>query len=147
MTVKDVLRSKGSALVETVNEDEPVCNVMSKLVEKKIGSLLVLNRDGLIVGIVSEKECLAVPAPACAQLDRLPASEIMIRDIIICQPDDDIELIENVMTQNRIRHLPVIDDKKLVGLISIGDVVKAQTREIHVENRYLRDYIMGKYPG
>lgn len=146
ITVKEVLKDKGSSDVVTIRDDKSVCEAMSVLVDKNIGSMLVLNKENVIVGIVSERDCLRTAARTCKEIDRLRVDEIMTRDIIICQPEDDLQTIENLMTQNKIRHLPVIDKGKLVGLISIGDVVKMQTEEIHVENRYLRDYIMGRYP-
>ena len=72
--------------------------------------------------------------------------EIMTRDIIIGDPEDELDNIQIIMTENRIRHLPIIEKDFLAGIVSIGDVVKAQLKDIHVENRYLREYIIGKYP-
>ncbi len=145
--VRDVLKAKGSARVETIKQDELVYDAMSKLAEKGIGALLVLNEKDIVVGIVSERDCLRAAARAAKETDLLAVRDIMTKDVVICQPSDDLQTIENTMTQNRIRHLPVIENEQLVGLISIGDIVKARTREMRVENRYLRDYIMGRYPG
>jgi CBS domain-containing protein len=147
MNVKHVLNGKKSAHVDTIRADASVCEAAARLSERNIGSMLVLSKDEKIVGILSERDCLHATARACAEIDRLSVGEIMTRDVIICQPDDDLETIENSMTQNRVRHLPVVDGENLVGLISIGDIVKSRTREVEVENRYLRDFIMGKYPG
>jgi CBS domain-containing protein len=72
--------------------------------------------------------------------------EIMTKKIIIGDPEDDLDKVEVIMTENRIRHLPIIKDNKLAGIISMGDVVKAQLKNIHVENRFLKEYIVGKYP-
>lgn len=71
----------------------------------------------------------------------------MTKDLIVVSPDDDLDYVENIMTQNRVRHLPVIANKKLEGIISIGDIVNVMRGECTVENRYLKDYISGKYPG
>jgi CBS domain-containing protein len=71
----------------------------------------------------------------------------MTKDLIVASPDDDLDYVENIMTQNRIRHIPIVSSKKLVGIISIGDLVNLLRGVCKVENRYLKDYISGKYPG
>ena len=71
----------------------------------------------------------------------------MTRDIIVGSRDDDIAAVEIIMTNNRIRHLPIVEDGKICGIISIGDLVKAQLKDMNVQNKYLNDYITGKYPG
>ena len=70
----------------------------------------------------------------------------MTKDIIVASPDDDLDYVEAIMTENRIRHVPIIENKALAGIVSIGDLVKAQLKQTSVENRYLRDFIEGKYP-
>jgi len=71
----------------------------------------------------------------------------MSRDLIVGLPDDDISYISGVMTQNRSRHIPVVEKDKLIGLVSLGDIVKTQMDKIKIENRYLKDYVHSKYPG
>jgi len=70
----------------------------------------------------------------------------MTREIIVGAPEDNLEDVEKIMTVNRIRHLPIVKQKQICGIISIGDVVKAQLQDLHVENKYLKDYVSGKYP-
>ena len=76
-----------------------------------------------------------------------PVKDFMTENLVVCVPDDDIDTAMACMTNNRFRHLPIVENKKVVGIISIGDVVKAQVHNLKVENHYLIDYITGKYPG
>jgi CBS domain-containing protein len=76
----------------------------------------------------------------------MKVGDVMTRDVIVATPDDKIDYLLAIMTENRIRHIPIIDGGKLAGMISTGDVVKAQIIDEKVENRYLKDYIEGKYP-
>jgi len=146
MKVKDVLEEKGRE-VATIGADQTLGQVVRKLVEKNIGALLVLDQKGGIAGIITERDVLR-------QCDRHPESfadlkvaEVMTKNLIVASPDDELDYVENVMTQNRVRHLPIIAGKKLEGIISIGDLVNQLRGECKVENRYLKDYISGKYPG
>ncbi len=144
MKVKDVIEGKGSHVV-SVNHETSIYKAIEKLAANKVGSLLVLNNDNVIVGIVGAVDILKAVHRACDRIKTKPLKEIMTSKIIVCSPDDDLEDIKNIMTFSRIRHIPVIDGKTLAGIISIGDVVKAQLTEKHVENRYLREYISGPF--
>lgn len=144
MKVRDIIESKGGDVV-TVHQKTTVYKAMEKLASDKVGSLLVLDEKGAYVGILSTKDCLNAALKACNQLDQLTVKEVMTKEIIVCSLDDNLEKIENIITKNRVRHLPVIDKKKLVGIISIGDVVKAKMQEADVENQYLREYITGPF--
>ena len=146
MKVKDVLTENGSHVV-TVNENATVFEAMSIFAANRVGSLLVLGNDEKIVGIIAARDVLMQVLRACDEIKSDKVKEIMTRDIIVAEPDDDLETIQALMTNNRIRHVPIIEQNNLAGIISIGDVVKAQLKEIHVENKYLREYIEGKYPG
>ena len=81
------------------------------------------------------------------RITELPVKEIMTRELIVATENDDVDYVQAIMTENRIRHIPVIEGSDLKGLISIGDVVKAQLKKKDVENKYLKDYIADKYPG
>lgn len=142
MKVKDVLKLKGPE-VYTVGEDKLLSEAINTLVTNNIGSLIVLNGEARITGIVSERDILRITHSDRSTFFNRPVKEIMSKNLIIVEPDDDMEYCESVMTKNRIRHLPVVKDKILIGIISIGDVVKAQISEARHENKYLRDYIEG----
>jgi CBS domain-containing protein len=145
MKVKEILQEKG-AEVATIGADKTVFEAIKSLVEKNIGSLLVLDEKSAIVGIITERDILRECDRRYESLRQTKVKDAMIKNVIVASPEDDIDYIESIMTENRVRHLPVISGQKLVGLISIGDVVKVQRGECRVENRYLKDYISGKYP-
>jgi CBS domain-containing protein len=144
MKVKDIIEGKGSHVV-SVSHKTTIYKAIEQLAANKVGSLLVLNDDNVIVGIVGAVDILKAVHRACDQIKTKPLKEIMTSEIIVCSPEDDLEDIKNIMTFSRIRHIPVISGKTLAGIISIGDVVKAQLTEKHVENRYLREYISGPF--
>lgn len=152
MRIKDILDKKGSA-VRTIGPDETVAEAVSRLCEHRIGALVVTGSSGQIVGIVSERDVLresrdafkqlADPARAAAPAAPKRVKDIMTRSLIIGVPDDTVDYVMGVMTHNRVRHLPVVADGKLVGIVSIGDVVYASLGETTYENRLLKDYIHG----
>lgn len=145
MKVKDILAEKGTHVV-TVNQEATVYEALQTFAFNRVGSLLVLEDKGGIVGIIGARDVLMAVVKACDEIRKTKVKEIMTKKIIIGDPDDDLDNVEVIMTENRIRHLPIIKDNKLAGIISMGDVVKAQLKNIHVENRFLKEYIVGKYP-
>lgn len=145
MKVKDVLAIK-SPEVFTIQGDRTVYEAVKLLVKHNIGALLVRNEAQEIVGILTERDILRQVSQQCEALKKTPVKEVMSTNLIIAGLEDDLDYVEQVMIKNRIRHLPVISQDKLEGIFSIRDVVKAQIKDVAVENRYLRDYIEGKYP-
>jgi len=145
MKVKDILAVKGTDVV-TINEEATVFEALSTLAEHKVGSLIVLDSKAGIVGIVAPRDVLEETLRICEGIRTVQVKSIMTRDLIIGDPEDDLGYVQAIMTENRIRHLPIIKENKLAGIISIGDVVKAQLKAKDVENRYLRDYIVSRYP-
>ena len=152
MKIKDILREKGTDVV-TIKADETVQYAICKLNEHGIGALVVTDERGGISGIITERDILHECGERCVRLSEPPTWEeadcpalvqnVMTKDLIIGVPDDDLDYVMGILTKNRIRHLPVVDAGKLVGIISIGDVVKAHLKETQFENRMLRDYIHG----
>ena len=150
MRIKDILQKKGSA-VRTIGPDETVAEAVDRLCEHRIGALVVIGDGGKLVGIISERDVLRASGEAFKQLADVPRAaaapkrvkDIMTKSLIIGLPDDTVDYVMGVMTQNRVRHLPVVADGKLVGIVSIGDVVYASLGETTYENRLLRDYIHG----
>jgi CBS domain-containing protein len=142
-TVRDILRIKGPQ-VWSITPETTVIEALQTLAEKRIGALLVLQGEK-IVGVVSERDFVRrIAAKGFCELEQ-PAGEIMTYDIVTIGPDDDIEDCMQVMTEEHIRHLPVVEDGKLIGLVSIGDVVKAMitSREFTIEQ--LQKFIDGGY--
>ena len=140
MTVKDILRTKGINVV-TIQPDVTVRRAMQTMVTHHIGSLMVTDGQGKVVGIITERDILRECAARSEQVQTTTVQQVMTQDLIIGVPDDEVSYVMGIMTQNRIRHLPILNGEHLEGLISIGDVVKAQLEETEVENRYLREYI------
>ena len=146
MKTKDVLADKGTK-VTTVKETLLLADVVKIFLDDQIGSVVVVNDFDEVIGIVAPNDVLKAIQHHPEYITSITISEVMTRNIIVVTPDDDIDDLMTIMTQNRIRHLPVIDKGELTGLLSIGDVVKAKTTERDVEISYLTDYIEGKYPG
>ncbi len=142
MKIRDVLKTKGDEVI-TIDLNKSVHEAIKVLVEHNIGALLVLDTHGKPAGIISERDILRVSAERSDLLKKIKVKEVMTKDLIIGVLDDDIEYIMGIMTKNRIRHLPVLDEERVAGMISIGDVVKAQLVEKEFDNRYLKQYMFG----
>lgn len=142
MRVADILQTKGSQ-VWTIQAGSTVYEALGSLVQHKIGALIVTGEGGNVAGILSERDIIRACYSNTAQIERIVIDDIMTRNVIVASPEDDVEYVMGIMTNNRIRHLPIIADAKLAGIISIGDVVKAQLQDTRYENHYLRDYIYG----
>jgi len=145
MKVKDILREKGYE-VFSIEENASIFNAITKLVKKNVGALIVKNKNGKVVGIISERDIMRESHKHLDRLRDIPVHKVMTRNLIVGSLEDELEHVEHVMTLNRIRHYPVFENDELVGIISIGDVVKHQLIEYSMENRHLKDYIQGKYP-
>jgi CBS domain-containing protein len=144
MTLQDILNVKGSA-VYTISPDATLQDVVDTLVRHRIGALVVSesDREGRVtlLGIVSERDILYACLPEKRRLAEVRVSEVMTTKLITGLPGDEVEDVMGVMTTRRIRHLPVLGDGRLAGMISIGDVVKAQHDSLALENRFMKDYI------
>lgn len=142
MRIRDILRRKGGEVI-TIEPKRTVLDAIKSLVDHNIGSLIVTGADGSVTGIITERDILRESAARCDDLQETSIDQVMTKDVIIGVPDDDVDYVMGIMTQNRIRHLPILDEGKLAGIISIGDVVNAHLRETQFENRMLKDYIHG----
>lgn len=139
MLVADILRTKGPA-VETIRPDDTALAFAKQLRAQRIGAMVV-TRDGCTLdGIISERDLAYGLATHGANLPHVLVSELMTTAVITCSPHDTLATVMSVMTQRRIRHLPVQENQRLVGLISIGDVLKYRLGEIQLEANVLRDY-------
>lgn len=140
MKVKDILQHKGTE-VHTISPDATIQHVMETLLERRIGSLVVCNDTGDVLGIITERDVLRECTQHGEHVQSTRVRGIMTTKLIVGALDDDVQYVMGIMTHNRVRHLPIIVGTRLIGLISIGDVVKAQLEETEFENRYLREYI------
>lgn len=142
MKVKDILKQKGPE-VFTIGDEKTLQDAVRILTANRIGVLLVLSKEAKIIGIISERDIIRVLDSNPNNWNEIKIKDVMTRQVIVVEPDDDLDYVEQIMTRNRCRHVPVIHNKVLVGLISIGDIVKAMLDETSVENKYLKDYISG----
>jgi len=140
MKVCDILQTKGTTVI-TTTPDATLHDALRTLVDSRVGALVVIDTAGHVVGIITERDLLRMCAAHSDDIDRIRVVEWMTTNLIIGVPTDEVGYIMGIMTNNRIRHLPIMDDGRLEGIISIGDVVKAQLEETEFENRYLKDYI------
>ena len=138
MTVSAILDNKGHH-VQSVEPGAKLSAAIKTLSERKIGALLVMDK-GHIEGILSERDIVRVLGESGAALDQ-PVSSVMTRKVISCKPSDTVSAIMEMMTVGKFRHLPVVHDGSVVGLISIGDIVKRRVQEYENEQEALRDYI------
>jgi len=141
MFVSDILAQKGG-LVFTVTPGTSVAQLSQQLSTRRIGSVLVLDGEGSVAGIVSERDLVRALASHGAKAMELEARQVMTRDVVTCDPDDSIDQVMQTMTQGRFRHLPVVRHGELLGLVSIGDVVKTRLEETKHETEALKAYIV-----
>lgn len=142
MKIRDILGAKGASVI-TIGSEKTVHDAIKILVKHKIGALLVLDESEKLVGIITERDILHESAERDNKLRKTLVKEVMTKNLIIGVLDDDIEYTLGIMTKNRIRHLPIMDQNKIAGIISIGDAVKAQLDEQEFTNRYLKQYMFG----
>jgi CBS domain-containing protein len=139
MTVRSILDSKGHHVL-SIEPDVKLATAIKVLGERKIGAVLVMNQ-GRIEGILSERDIVRVLSERGADVLEEPVNAVMTRKVVSCRPSDTVAAIMEMMTVGKFRHLPVVDDGRLVGLISIGDIVKRRVQEYENEQEALREYI------
>jgi CBS domain-containing protein len=148
MFVQDILRAKGKE-VHTIGPEATLDDVVRELVRYNVGSLVVCETEAcgtkacMATGIITERDILRAQAAHRAPLERLIVRSMMTCELITASPHDPLEYAMRRMTYHRVRHLPVIEDEELMGIISIGDIVKAHHDELATENHFLKDYIQG----
>jgi CBS domain-containing protein len=145
-TVKEILGPVNKRII-SISRDQSVADAISNMVEHEVGALVVVEGDKP-VGMFTERDVLK----CWTRKEEKPFKEIRIWEVmtgnmIIAEQDDDLCYVTTIMIKNRIRHLPVLEKSKIIGMVSIRDVVKAQVTDLRAENHYLKDYISDKYPG
>jgi CBS domain-containing protein len=140
MNVAAILKQKGRA-VTTAQPTVTLLEVANKLAAKRIGAIVVVGARGEVAGIISERDIIRALSEVGPQCLTRPVAETMTRQVVTCQETDTLEELMAMMTARRFRHLPVVTDGSLVGIISIGDVVKHHVAEVEMEATAMREYI------
>ena len=140
MKVKEILASKGNSVV-TVEKNTTVMDAIPIFSANRIGSLLVVDKDESIQGIVGANEILTAAINQLEEIQTLTVDEIMTPNPLVATEEDDIDHLLTIMTENRVRHITILNDNELKGMISIGDIVKSQLKVKGFENKYLKDYL------
>jgi predicted transcriptional regulator len=142
MTVETILREKG-AHVATISPDASIKSAADWLLAKNIGALVVMSGDAL-VGLIAEREIVHAFARYGESATSMLVRDIMSQAPVTVTPDDDLNRVMRLMTRHRVRHMPVLRDRKLAGIISIGDVVKRRLDDKELEANVLRDAYIAK---
>jgi CBS domain-containing protein len=137
--VEEILRRKGRD-VATIGRDASAAEAVAALRQWGVGALVVSGGAGTVDGIVSERDLVRAMADGASALDR-PVHALMSAEVVTCDHQTSTEELMAVMTERRIRHVPVVEDGRLAGIVSIGDVVKVRVNELEAENGQLVDYI------
>lgn len=140
MHVQAILGNKGSQIV-SIASDATIQEACRLLAEHRIGAVLILE-DGRVAGVFSERDVVRAVAQHGERALQIPLSEVMSRNVLTCRPEDSVDDVMAVMTARRVRHLPVLDGDALVGIVSIGDVVKYRLDEAALEVDSLREYVL-----
>ena len=146
MKIRAILETKGRE-VRRIEPNETILTAIQTMAAANIGSLMVVDDTGTIMGIVTERDCLREAACNPDFGDR-PVAQITTQDIAIAEPDDDLGQVMDTMIAKHCRHVPVIEDGNLAGIISIRDVISERLRETRTELKFMREYITGSHgPG
>jgi CBS domain-containing protein len=144
MHVSDILRAKGTKVV-TVRPDQSIAHCAQRLRLERIGAMIVSASGATVEGIISERDIVYGLAVHGAAVMTMTVADLMTKNVVTCGPDDTISHVSRVMTQRRIRHLPVMDEQRLAGIVSVGDVVKHRLDELELETNVLRDYAVSRH--
>jgi CBS domain-containing protein len=142
MLIGQILAGKGRDVVST-RPDATIAEVAGLLKARRIGAVVVTDENGALCGIISERDLARGLADHGAGLLDMRVGQLMTAGVVTCSPDDGIGQLMQTMTERRFRHLPVVQDGEMVGIISIGDVVKYRLQELEHETSMLHDYISG----
>jgi CBS domain-containing protein len=143
MHVAEILRAKGDA-VHTVRPDQTIDFFVHRLRMEGVGAMIVSESGDSVDGIISERDVVFGLTEHGADVMKMKVAELMTKSVVTCSPNDTIGHVAKIMTQRRIRHLPVTEGRKLVGIVSVGDVVKHRLDELELEANVLRDYAVSR---
>jgi CBS domain-containing protein len=140
MTVRNILAGKGREVI-SIEPSATLAAAVALLAEKRIGAVLSLGADGRIVGILSERDIVRALAESGPPMLDQPVSQVMTRKVLTCSESETVSSIMERMTAGKFRHMPVVDQGRVIGVISIGDVVKHRLHDMEHESAAMRDYI------
>lgn len=140
MNVASILKVKGKS-VATARPEDTLESIAQKLASRKIGAIVIVGDSGNVAGIISERDIVRAVAEQGAASLQQPVSNVMTTSVMSCNESSTLDQMMAVMTQGRFRHVPVIEEGALVGIISIGDVVKHHIAEVEMEVTAMRDYL------
>jgi len=140
MNVEQLLADKGHEVV-SVQPHRTLGEVIRTLSERRIGAVVVMGADGKLVGILSERDIIRTLGESGAGALELPVSRAMTSKVVTCRSQTSVDELMEIMTSGRFRHVPVVENGRVTGLVSIGDVVKHRVAAIEAESRAMRDYI------
>jgi CBS domain-containing protein len=143
MKVSNLLATKGHD-VATISQESTVSDALAILKERRIGALVVTGATAPLVGIFSERDAVRALATNGAEALAFTVAQLMTSDVAVCDEDTSVTHLMGMMTERRIRHVPVVDEGRLVGLVSIGDVVKARFDELELDKKELLDYVSAR---
>ena len=141
MTIRNILDQKGGKVV-TLTPETTVMVAAHRLRLDRIGAIVITGADGRVQGILSERDIVHGLTEHGVEVVNLPVSALMTRNVHTCGPDADIREVMRLMTQHRVRHVPVVDNGRLAGIVSIGDVVKSRVEAMEMEANVLHDYFV-----
>ncbi len=141
MNVAAILKSKGRSIV-TAKPDDTIQDIAARLAAKRIGAIIIVGPNGELEGILSERDIIRAIADRGAACLLEPAARAMTREVITCTLDDSVDHLMQTMTTGRFRHMPILDGSELVGVVSIGDVVKHRIAEVEEEASALKSYVV-----
>ena len=145
MIIRDILTIKGGETY-SITPEKPVTEAIHQMVERDIGSLVVLDMAGKMVGIITERDILRASYKYACDLGKFKVADLMTSRLIVGGPEDTVDYVRGIMTENRVRHLPVVEGDDLLGIITFHDVAKACLSEASFENLLLKRYIK-HWPG
>ncbi|MGW5878648.1 CBS domain-containing protein [Nocardiopsis terrae] len=143
MLIAAILRAKGSEVV-SVAPEATVARLLTELARHNIGAIVVATEDGTLVGIVSERDVVRHLERRGPELLTAPVSDIMTSDVVTCTAEDSVEEVSEHMTTRRFRHVPVVSEGRLAGIVSIGDLVKSRLSVLEDDRAQLEAYIHGQ---
>ena len=143
MHVAQIIAEKGASVL-TAGANDRITRLLKLLASRNVGAIVICDAAGAVIGIVSERDIVRAFADNGAAVLDMTAADLMTREVVTCSKEDTVIELMSVMTERRIRHLPVIDDGVLAGVISIGDVVKYRLADAESELTGLRDYVMAQ---
>ncbi len=144
MKISSILKKKGDKVIK-INENKTIIEAIQLMNDNKIGALLVFDNNEKLDGIITERDILKECGERGKLINKTKVKDVMTTNLIIGLSNDDVKYTMGVMTKNKIRHLPIMKKNKIVGIISIGDLVNSQLEMIEIQNRYMEEYIKNSY--